>query len=159
GQHGKRIVFMPHPNAVPFIDAFAPPAHVEVCTKAETSFLPLLSRSVAMITDYTSVAFDMALLRRCVFYYQFDREEFYGGSHNWREGYFDDDRDGFGPVATDEAALVANIAAFLARGSQPEPEYVRRMEATLPETDGHCCERVFAAICETARPYRHRMPA
>lgn len=158
-RHGRKIVFMLHVNAQEYIDDFAPPAHVAVCTKADTSFLPLLSRSVAMVTDYTSVAFEMALLRRCVFYYQFDRDEFYGGQHNWRPGYFDYDRDGFGPVATDEAALVANIAAFLAGGSRPQPEYLRRMEATLPEPDGRCCERVFASICEVTQPYRRRKPA
>lgn len=154
-QHGLKLMFMVHPNAVPYIEAFAPAAHVTVLTKADTSFMPLLCRSVALITDYTSVAFEMAFLRRMVFYYQFDRERFYGGDHNWRPGYFDYDRDGFGPVAFQQEALLAHIDCFLSGGGEPTPEYLARMERAMPDPDTLACQRVFESI----RAIRHPVGA
>ncbi|MCC6197884.1 MAG: CDP-glycerol glycerophosphotransferase family protein, partial [Burkholderiales bacterium] len=152
GQHGKRIVFMPHPNAVPFIDAFAPPSHVEVLTAAGGAVQQAFAATQAFVTDYTSVAFSMAFLRRAVFYYQFDREEFYGGSHNWREGYFDYDRDGFGPVAFGEAELIGNLRRFLAQGARVHPLYLDRMIRAIPDQDMLACERSFHCILDTRRP-------
>jgi hypothetical protein len=65
-RHGMRLVFMPHPNAVPFLPAFALPSHVEVLTKADIGIQALFARSAIMVTDYSSVAFEMAYLRRPV---------------------------------------------------------------------------------------------
>ena len=57
-----------------------------------------------MITDYSSVAFEMAYLKKAVLYYQFDEEEFFSGKH-WQKGYFDYRKDGFGAVCVSENAL------------------------------------------------------
>lgn len=144
--HGQRIAFMAHPNAAPFLAAFEAPAHVEVLTKATARFMPLLARSSAIITDYTSVAFEMAFLRRGVFYYQFDRERFYGGDHNWRPGYFDYDRDGFGPVAFDLQTLLSAIRAFLENDARPNAVYMSRMAHAMPNVTAGACQRVFDAL-------------
>ena len=143
-RHGKRLVFMPHPNAAPYLEAFDPPAHVQVVTKAEAGIQALFCRSAAMITDYSSVAFDMAYLRRPVVYYQFDRERFFHGDHNWREGYFQYDRDGFGPVARRHAEVACRLDDVLS-GSGP-PDYLYRMQQALPDRDGGACARVYEAM-------------
>ena len=144
-KHGKKLVFMPHANAVPYIEAFALPPNIEIATADKTSIQKLFARSAALITDYTSVAFKFALLRRPVFYYQFDRASFYGGNHNWREGYFSYERDGFGPVALNQDDLLMQIRGFLENGSRPEPEYFARMEHAMPDVDRHSCESVVRA--------------
>ena len=51
-----------------------------------------------LITDYSSLHFDFATLRKPVIYFQFDREEFYGTSHAYQKGIFDFQKYGFGPV-------------------------------------------------------------
>lgn len=152
-QQGYKLVFFPHMNSVPYIDAFSVPSHVEVATAEKTSFQELFARSTALVTDYTSVAFTFALLRRTVFYYQFDRESFYGGNHNWREGYFDYDRDGFGPVAFNEEDLINQVTRFLQSGAKTSPEYLARMERAMPEIDGRSCEWVFDCICNSNSPF------
>lgn len=150
---GLRLAFMPHTNAVPYLDLFDIPDEVEVFTKSDTRIQDLFVRSVAMITDYSSVAFEMAVLRRCVFYYQFDRSHFYSGDHNWREGYFDYDRDGFGPVAIQENELIAQIQKMFANDLAQNPEYFERMRSATPDQDGLSCERVFQAIMGLKRPF------
>lgn len=145
-RRGKRLVFMPHPGSAPFLDAFDAPAHIEVVTKAATSIQPLFCRSAAMVTDFSSVAFEMAYLRRPVVYFQFDRDRFFAGDHNWREGYFDYDRDGFGPVAMTPDEVARQLDLLLAPDAPALGEYLARMERALPDRDGGACQRAFEAV-------------
>ena len=149
--HGKRIVFMPHPNAVPYVEGFNIPPEVEVITKGDMRIQELFCRGTVMITDYSSVACEMAYIYRAVFYYQFDRDRFYR-EHNWREGYFDHERDGFGPVVTDQSTLLEQLGRLLSKGCVPDAEYLARMEQFFAYRDGHVCERVFEAIQALGRP-------
>ena len=152
-RHGLQLAFMPHPNAVPFLAGFELPPGVKVFTKADMRIQALLCRSAILVTDFSSIAFEMACLRRPVFYYQYDRDRFYGGDHNWRPGYFDYDRNGFGPVVDSEQALVDALATQMARGGEPAPVYRRRMDAAFPDGAGQACQRVFEAISGLRRPF------
>jgi hypothetical protein len=149
-ENEKKLVFMPHQNAIPFIDEFNVPDHVQIIKKFSKE---ILCRSSALITDYSSIAFEMALIRRLVIYYQFDRESFYGGDHNWREGYFDYARDGFGPVCLTESDVLQQLAKSLANHAQPDPMYLDRMKRALPDHDGRACERVFENILSLTQPF------
>jgi CDP-glycerol glycerophosphotransferase (TagB/SpsB family) len=152
-RYRKKIFFIPHINAVEFLDYFSIPEYIDIA-EANHGFQSILSRSIALITDYTSVAFEFALMRRQTFYYQFDRTNFYGGDHNWREGYFDYDRDGFGPISFKHDHLIEEIRLFLKNGSQPEPKYLARMEHAMTERDGQSCRRVFESIRDIRKPFR-----
>ena len=151
--HGRSLVFMPHSNLVPYLDAFDIPGHVRVADRSTMSLQQQLVRCCAFVTDYTSVAFDIALLRRAVFYYQFDRERFYGGDHAWRPGYFDYDRDGFGPVAMTHVELVTHLTQFLQQGTRPTDSYLARMQRALPNREPTACARVFEAMLALRRPF------
>ncbi len=153
-RNGQRLVFMPHPNAEPYIEAFDPPPDVQVVKMSSGVVQQQFASSAGFITDYTSVAFTMALLRRPVFYYQFDRDRFYSGDHNWRIGYFDYDRDGFGPVALTEVELLMNLGRYFANQAQPEPEYLQRMEHAMPEVDAQSCRKLFERILELRHPFK-----
>jgi len=143
---GVRLVFLPHPNAVPFLDAFELPTHIEIATKSKVSMQEIFARSIGFVTDYTSVAFDIAFLRKPVFYYQFDRKNFYGGDHNWRIGYFDYERDGFGPVRYAESDLLAELQGFLESGCQAKEPYLERMVSAMPEYENFSCQKVCNEI-------------
>jgi hypothetical protein len=144
--HGTRIVFMPHHDAIPYIQAFRVPAHVEVVIPDNGVFQQVFARSAGLITDFSSVASEMAFLRRAMFYYHFDRDRFYSGDHNWRKGYFDHDSDGFGPVAFDHVAMIAALRQFFVDGCRPQPAYLARMEQAMPYHDAGACQRVFERI-------------
>ena len=151
-QQGYKLVFFPHMNSVPYIDAFSVPPYVDVAIAEKISIQQLFASSAALITDYTSVAFEFALLRRTVFYYQFDRESFYGGNHNWREGYFDYDRDGFGPVVFNEEDLINQVTQFVQNGAKTAAGYLGNMVRAIPEQDGCSCDRVFNCILDSNSP-------
>lgn len=102
-------------------------------------------RGTVMVTDYSSVVFDFAYLRKPVVYLQPDREEFFG-SHLYGQGYFSYDDDGFGPVEqTVEGAVDAIIAAVRAGGSMPH-EYRRRADEFFAFDGGGSCHRLYEHI-------------
>ena len=78
----------------------------------------LYARCALLVTDYSSVAFNVAYIDRPVVYFQFDRDEMLGGRHVGRKGYFEYERDGFGPVVTDLHAAELAIVAAIERGSR-----------------------------------------
>ena len=143
---GFKVLFFPHANVQPYLADFAVPPYIEVMTHAEGSMQTLFRRAALMVTDYSSVAFELALLRKAVLYYQFDEAAVFGGEHTYQKGYFDYRADGFGPVVVDELALFAELAHLLTSDARPAPDYLARMEAFFPFRDGGNCERVYRAI-------------
>ncbi|HBQ4752891.1 TPA: CDP-glycerol glycerophosphotransferase family protein, partial [Escherichia coli] len=116
----------------------------------------LFKRAKIMITDYSSVAFEMAYLRKSVCYYQFDEQEFFTKGH-YNKGYFDYRQSGFGPVFN----TIDGVLSFLhdtIRGVYPNAElYKRRAFDFFPYRDGKCCERVLEAIIQLEQP-RKKQP-
>lgn len=158
-RRGWRLGFMPHPNLQSILDRLDLPSHVDRLSFAGVDVQDLYARCALLLTDYSSVAFNVAYIDRPVVYFQFDREEMLGGLHVGRKGYFEYERDGFGPVATDLQAAELAIVASIERGPEPAPEYQRRMDATFPIRDGRACARVVAAVEELSRPWVARIPA
>jgi hypothetical protein len=143
--HGLTIGFLPHPNFQPLLDEFALEPHVQPLSYAEHDIRELLAGAAVLVTDYSSIAFDMGYLGREVVYYQFDKDEFFGGGHTVQRGYFDIERDGFGPVVTDHEALVSALTAAVERG-EPDADVRERIAAAFPLVDGQACERVHQVV-------------
>ena len=150
---GHRLAFMPHPALQPVLSAMDVPPHVEPMTFTGNDVQELYARSALLVTDYSSVAFNVAYIDGPIVYFQFDRDIVLGGAHVGRRGYFDYERDGFGPVTTDADEAIAAIVAAIERGPRPAPEYQERIDRTFTNRDGRACARVVAAIEELSRPY------
>ena len=101
--------------------------------------------SSLMVTDYSSVLFDFAYLRKSVVYAQFDKKEFFE-EQIYDQGYFDYERDGFGPVCCDYESTVETLIRYVENDCADPPEYVRRVDAFFAFSDRRNCERVFDAI-------------
>ncbi len=153
-RRGWRLGFMPHPNLQSILGQLELPGYVEPLSFAGTDVQALYARCGLLVTDYSSVAFNLAYLDRPVVYFQFDREAMFAGAHVGRQGYFDYERDGFGPVAGDLEAAERAIVRSIDGGAQPDAEYQARIDATFPVRDGGACARVVAAVEELSRPYR-----
>ncbi len=142
-----RIGFLPHPNLQAALPQMSLPGHVEALSWVTDDVQRLLATSAALVTDYSSVAFDAAYIDRPVVYFQFDHARFHDGSHVARQGYFDYRRDGLGPVTDSIDRTVDELeAAVVAGAGHPAAVYRERIAATFPERDGRCCERVTAAM-------------
>jgi CDP-glycerol glycerophosphotransferase (TagB/SpsB family) len=150
-EHGLGVGILPHPNLQPVLEHLDLPDHVVRLTYADNDIQELISRARLMVTDYSSISFDAAYVGRPVIYYQFDTEQMLEGSHVGTRGYFDYERDGFGPVATTLDDILHEVQRAIEAGPDPMPQYAARSERTFPTRDGGCCERVIEAVRRSTR--------
>jgi CDP-glycerol glycerophosphotransferase (TagB/SpsB family) len=139
-----RIIFCPHPNWAKYLDILKYPSYVEaVRIDCIQSLQPLFAEMAVMITDYSSVAFDAAILNKPVVYYQFDRDAFFSG-HIYRAGYFNYINNGFGPVVEHLEDVIDAVTKAIS--GKEIKEYSDRRLTTFPFRDGKSSSRLFSAI-------------
>jgi hypothetical protein len=151
-ERGVQIGFLPHPNLQAALDWMELPAHVTPLTFTGSNVQELFARARCLVTDYSSMAFNAAYLDRPVVYFQFDAEAVQAGAHVGRAGYFEYERDGFGPVVYDVETALSAVESLAQDDFHPGEEYVRRIAETFVLRDGRCCERVTAAISNLLVP-------
>jgi hypothetical protein len=93
-----------------------------------------------MITDYSSIAFDFAYLKKPVIYTHFLENP------KFEETYFSYQADGFGEVCQSIDALVETIDGYLNTDCEMKPDYQRRVDKFFTFQDGNNCERVYQEI-------------
>lgn len=146
-KNGYTITFAPHPNMADAEDMIAGDCRLKMIS-AGVSYRQIFAQSDLLVTDYSSVAFDFAYLRKPVVYFQQDKEEFYSGAHTLERGYFDHERDGFGEVEYSVDALVDRIVEYMESDCKLKEKYRKRIDATFPFSDQENCRRVYEAILE-----------
>ncbi len=153
-EQGLQLALLPHPNMETALEGVDLPAHVQRLSFDGTDVRALFARAAAVVTDYSSTAFNAAYIERPVVYFQFDADEMHGGAHVGRVGYFDYVRDGFGPVAsTLDEAVEALVSTLEGGRSTPEP-YRQRIVEAFPHRDDQNRQRVYDAIVAMGRRKR-----
>lgn len=104
----------------------------------------LLKSSAVLITDYSSVHFDFAYMKKPVLYYQFDKEEF--AEKQYSQGLFDTEREGFGKVSYDCDTLVDNLIDSYKNSFDMSTKYYNRMRMFYELYDNENCMRVYNEI-------------
>lgn len=150
-RHGYTLQLLMHPNLAFAIDRFRIGPHVRVLP-AGVRYRDVFATSSLVVTDYSSVAFDFAYLKKPVVYFQPDFDEFYG--RQYVPGYFDYGRDGFGDVETSVAATVDRLIALLEGGCRMSPEYAARVDAFFGFNDHENCRRIHEAMLTAAEDDR-----
>lgn len=104
----------------------------------------LLMESSVLITDYSSIFFDFAYMKKPALYYQFDYEKYRRGQY--QEGYFSYKEDGFGKVVVTENELLNELQGVLNDNMVMPDVYQKRVDAFFAYHDNKYCERTFNAI-------------
>lgn len=141
---GYTGIFYPHPNFHKQICDF----NSNDCIKTYDGIAPyskVFNESAMLITDYSSVAMDFAYLRKPIVYTQFDYEEFYA-AHTVEEGYFDFEKNGFGPVCYDYEQSVSTIVQQIQGDCTMSDTYKRRIDDFFYYNDNKNCERIYLEL-------------
>jgi len=149
-----RVVFFPHANIQPYIELFSVPSYIDVISHHSGSIQSLFLKASLMITDYSSVAFEMGILGKETIYYQFDYNNVFNGEHTYQKGYFDYIRDGFGPVCYREEEVLKALSDFFEQSIKTSEKYIKRMQKFFAYHDTNNCKRVYNAILELYNPNR-----
>ena len=148
-KHGYKGFFYLHPVFAEQYKDFKSSSLIKV-GKGIADYQQIFAESALMVTDFSSVAFDFAYLKKPVIYSQFDEETFYK-NHSWGKGYFTYRNDGFGPVTTTLDETVNTLIEYIENDCVMKQEYVDRVEAFFAYTDRNNCKRVYEAIEEVER--------
>lgn len=141
---GYRGLFVIHPchlaNAIDFKgnDVFS-------IHEGFADYTKLKAEASLMVTDYSSAVFEYSYLKKPIVYVQADRDEFYG-HHTYVPGFFDYNRDGFGPVTESYEETVAAIVNYLDSDCKMERQYRDRVDKFFTFKDRDNCRRIYDAI-------------
>lgn len=140
------IHFVPHPVWFPYIEKFCVDRQVSI-HGSECKYYEMFNSGSLLITDYSSLAFDFAYLRKPILYWQFDKKRFYS-DHGYSQGYYDIERDGFGEVEYDLESIVDRIIEYMENGCQLKEKYRERINKFFAFNDQNNCQRVYEKIME-----------
>lgn len=147
-KYNKKIIFYPHRNMQKFINDFnsIKKEYITIATWPEYDVQTLLKECDMLVTDYSSVAMDVAYLNKPVVYYQFDYEQF----RKWHleEGYFSYENDGFGPVRYNLKDAIDSVESYAKNNFKLEAKYQKRIDNFFDLRDKKNCERTYLKIKE-----------
>lgn len=144
-ENDLKLFFYPHIEMQKYIGDFKTELErVIIADSKHYDVQKLLLSCSMLITDYSSVFFDVAYLKKPVIYYQFDEEEFH--TYHYKKGYFDFRRDGFGPVCVTLEELLHATERTIERDFVLEKEYLDRGERFFELRDTDNCKRTFDAV-------------
>lgn len=132
---GYKLWFKPHPNLQKQINDFVIPDEVEVVPDQYT-YQDIFAMASALITDYSSVFFDFAYLKKPVFYYHLRM-------NHLNEGYFCYETMGFGEIATDILSLTHSVQECLENQCKMQDIFLKRVDQFFTYTDKNNCKRVY----------------
>ena len=136
------LVFYPHYEIQPYLDCFEKKnSKLILASKDEYDVQDLLKSSKAMITDFSSIQFDFAYMRKPQVYYQFDSID-----NHYKSGYFDYERDGFGPVCEKEDDVVENMIKIINNEFKVEEKYLDRINRDFNIRDDKNSYRIYQEI-------------
>lgn len=141
-----RLVFYPHYEIQPYLSEFTKldlPENIVIADKEHYEVQQLLKESALLITDYSSVFFDFAYMKKPILYFQFDEKKFREG--HYAEGYFDY-HDGLGQWTDNIDDLLEPIKKLADEGFKMPEQYLEKVNEFFPLHDTHNCERIFNAI-------------
>ena len=146
-QYGYQLIFYPHFELQKFLSDFQGQNEQTVFASFQNfDVQKLMIDCDLMITDYSSVQFDFSYMKKPIVLFQFDRDEYHAGHQG--VGYFDPDRDGFGPVGLNVEQTVDLVAGYLERNCELETRYAERIDSFFKYNDAENCKRNFEVIQE-----------
>ena len=119
---------------------------IKIRSMADADVQQLLMESSMLITDYSSVFFDFAYMRKPLAHWMFDYELF--RAEQYGEGYFNFDTDGLGPVFKNENEVVDRIEFEIKNDMIVEDKYKKRIEDTFAGLATDHCEQTYRAILD-----------
>ena len=136
-----KLVFYPHYELQRYIKYFdTENDNIVIADKDNYDVQELLMDSKLLITDYSSIFFDFAYMKKPLIHYCFDELMHY------KPGYFDFRKEGFGKVASSEDEVVRLIKKYIDNNFKLDNMYENRIDKVFNIRDNKNCERVFNEI-------------
>lgn len=139
--NGLKIALLPHSNIRSFFEEESFSEHIYI-PPIDISYQDIILRSALCITDYSSVANDMAAIGVPIIHYAFYEKMMNSGRHTSKIDLAKLEATGMGPVLKDQKQVVRAIRHSL-DNSAVNDEYKHRRERAFVCCDGNACGRIY----------------
>ncbi len=140
-----KLYFYLHSRTQKYLSFFSnDSSHIEILDESEYDLQILMKGANVFITDYSSTFFDMAYMHKPMIFYQYDYEQYRKG--HYPEGYFDYQRDGFGPVVQTLDQVINELDKIMKNSFQMEAKYVEHADSFFTYRDSKNCERIYQSV-------------
>lgn len=138
-----RVIFIPHPEVFIYVNNLDVPSYIDIKDLKDILIQEYLIDSSMLITDYSSIAFDMAIQKKPVCYFQFDKHEFYEKSHLYQKCYYNYKDNGFGEISITLDELIISLKKLLISDCKINKIYLERINNTFKYFDIKNSERII----------------
>ncbi|MFS0787784.1 CDP-glycerol glycerophosphotransferase family protein [Shouchella sp. 1P09AA] len=138
-----KLNFYVHPKFMPYVKSFVTEhKNINILAFGDAKVNDLLMRASLLITDYSSVAWEMYYQKKPVVFFQFDRDKY-----NYYQGaYMDLEKDLFGDACYDVSNLVSVLSHYMKSGFKEKAEFATMRSDYFKHIDNHNSERIFQEI-------------
>lgn len=139
----KTLIFYPHRNMQKYLDNFKTSSdRIIIASFKDYDVQQLLKTSALMITDYSSVFFDFAYMKKPIIFYQFDEKKF--REYQYAEGYFSYKDNGFTEWTETKNDLLKCLENALTNNLELRDK--NAVDKYFPYHDNKNCERTYEMI-------------
>lgn len=137
------INYFVHPKFKYYIDKFSTNSkNIRIVQPGEMQVNELLMRASLLITDYSSVAWEMYYQNKPTIFYQFDINDY----NNHQGSYLDMENELFGDRAMNPTELISKISKYIDNDFEHPKEFVEMRSKYFSHVDDKNCERTYNEI-------------
>lgn len=149
-ENDLHVIFYPHRNMQPFIKEFTVNnPRIKIAGQKDYDVQMLLRKAAILITDFSSVFFDIFYMKKPVIFYQFDEAEY--REKQYQEGYFDYTDNPFSIRHTDKDSALDDLEQKIRSGFTVDDRFQSAHREYFPLYDRKNCERTYLAINQIKR--------
>ncbi|MBR1988386.1 MAG: CDP-glycerol glycerophosphotransferase family protein, partial [Clostridia bacterium] len=131
----KKVIFYPHREMQKFIHLFnCNDERIQIGSISTCDVQTLLKESAILVTDYSSVFFDFAYMKKPVIWYLFDEDTYHKNHHN--TGYFNERDQILGDYTLNEKDLLNKLDYYIKNDFKLTNEQIKNIENFYPFFDG-----------------------
>lgn len=143
-----KIIFYPHRNMQDYLQEFSEKIinrNITIASWEKYDLQELLRTSEMLITDYSSVFFDMIYMKKPVAFYQFDTDQY--RKYHYEEGYFKYEDNPFGKSCKDIDTLISELCNIIENNYICSQKFLKTHSEYFEFYDDQNCERIYDSIC------------
>ena len=144
-KYNLEVIFIPHSNMLQFLNVsemIGPKVHD---AKAYHEDLQgLMKSSQLLITDYSSVFFDMFYMKKPVIFYQFDEKQY--REHHYEEGWFDYHDTDFARPCSTEGEVLDALESMVKQQYAVSEAFLAEHARTFTLYDSDNCARIYTLL-------------
>ncbi|MFD1451567.1 CDP-glycerol glycerophosphotransferase family protein [Oceanobacillus sojae] len=142
-QHNLELVFFLHPKFKQYISEFQLDSdHISLKEFQNIKVNEEIMEASLMISDYSSVTWDMFYMKKPVLFYQFDYEKY----ETYEGSYIDMETELFGERALNKNELVQLVKEYAENGFELKPHYEKLHGEYFKYVDHNNSQRIFDVI-------------